>query len=831
MKKSLAIGTALAALAAVSAGVWLIARRVHIGLRAGPARARRGARLRSHRPERRSGEPHLADGQGLGRRLHLHAVHHLPAADGARGRPRREFQGARRDDVRFVSVSVDPGHDTPGVLRAYADRAGADPAVWSFLTGARDDVRRLCHEGFKLPVGDNLDGDRSPVVHSPLFVLVDPIGRIRGYFDSLTPEGLSDLRHALADVLAEQSPVPKGVNVLPPWMVARQRDQLKAADGYRPFHKFAFNDRVRESGIRFRHRIVDDSGRNYKAAHYDHGSGVAVADVDGDGRLDVYFVNQAGDNALYRNLGGGRFVDITRAAGVAASGGVGLGAAFADVDNDGDPDLYVTKVRTGNRLFLNDGTGKFEEASAGSGLDHRGHSFAAVFFDYDRDGRLDLFLCNVGRFTTEEVAENRGLALAGGGEPFRYNVAFKDAFAGHLKPERSEQSRLFRNVDGRRFVDASGTTGLVYSGWTGDACPVDANGDGWPDLYVINMQGDNAYYENAGGTAFLDKSRAVFPKTPWGATGIAVFDFNNDGRSDILVTDMHSDMYEVVGPEREKLKPRNQMPESFLKTEGHSLFGNALFKNEGGGRFDEVADRTGVETFWPWGVSVGDLNADGFEDVFITGGMNFPFRYGVNSVLLNDRGERFLDSEFVLGVEPRRDGRTATPWFEADCDAPTADGEPARGCEGRTGRVVVWGSLASRSAAVFDLDDDGDLDVVTNDFGSEPMVLVSDLAQVNPDLHYLKVALVGTASNRSGLGAAVVVKAGGRSYYQTHHGKSGYLSQSLAPLYFGLGDVAVVDAIEVRWPSGRAQTVPGPIRANTRVEVREPGGASAPPGR
>jgi hypothetical protein len=682
-----------------------------------------------------------------------------------------------------------------------------------------------------LPDGDNPDGDRSTVAHSSLFVLVDPLGRIRGHFNGLTPEGLSGLRHAADDVLAERSPVPRGVNVLPPWMVARQRDQLKAADGYRPFHKFGFSDRVRESGIRFRHRIVDDAGSNYKAAHYDHGNGVAIADVDGDGRLDIYFVNQAGDNALYRNLGVGRFEDLTRAAGVAASGGVGLGASFADIDNDGDPDLYVTKVRTGNRLFLNDGKGKFQEVSAGSGLDHRGHSFATVFLDYDRDGRLDMFLCNVGQFTTEEVAENHELAPADGEAPFRYNVAFKDAFAGHLKPERFEQSRLFHNVDGRRFVDASATTGLVYSGWTGDACPVDANGDGWPDLYVTNMQGDDAYYENAGGSAFLDKSRGVFPKTPWGSTGIAVFDFNNDGRSDILVTDMHSDMYETIGPEREKLKPQSHMPESFLKTEGRSLFGNALFKNKGGGRFEEMADKAGVETFWPWGVSVGDLNADGFGDVFVTGGMNFPFRYAVNSVLLNDRGERFLDSEFVLGVEPRRNGRTATPWFEADCDAPTVDGEPARGCEGRTGRVVVWGALASRSAVVFDLDDDGDLDVVTNDFGSEPMVLVSDLAQVKPDLHYLKVALVGSASNRNGLGAVVVIKAGGRSFYQTHHGKSGYLSQSLAALYFGLDDAAVVDAIEVRWPSGRTQTVPGPIRANTRVEVREPARPSASPAR
>ena len=325
------------------------------------------------------------------------------------------------------------------------------------------------------------------------------------------------------------------------------------------------------------------------------------------------------------------------------------------------------------------------------------------------------------------------------GEPFRYIAASRTPSPGTSSPSAPSKASLFHNVDGRRFVDVSATTGLVVSRLVGRRLPGGRQRRRLARPLCANMQGDDAYYENARGSAFLDKSRVVFPKTPFGSTGIAVFDFNNDGRSDVLVTDMHSDMYEVSAPQEEKLKPRYNLPESFLKTEGRSLFGNALFRNKGGGPFDEVADQTGVETFWPWGVSVGDLNADGFEDVFVTGGMNFPFRYGVNSVLLNDRGEKFLDSEFVLGVEPRRNGRTATPWFEADCDAPTADGEPCRGCEDRTGRVVVWGALASRSAVVFDLDDDGDLDVVTNDFGSEPMVLISDLAQVKPDLHYLKV--------------------------------------------------------------------------------------------
>ena len=200
-----------------------------------------------------------------------------------------------------------------------------------------------------------------------------------------------------------------------------------------------------ESGISFRHRIVDDAGKTYKAAHYDHGNGIAIADVDGDGLSDVYFVNQVGGNQLWKNVGGGRFQDITASAGVAVAGKVGVSASFADIDNDGDADLYVTTVRAGNLLFENDGQGRFRDISAASGLGYIGHSSGAVFFDYDRDGRLDLFLVNVGRYTTNTVA----------GDGYKYYVAFEDAFAGHLKPERAERSILYRNEGGNRFVDVS----------------------------------------------------------------------------------------------------------------------------------------------------------------------------------------------------------------------------------------------------------------------------------------------------------------------------------------------------------------------------------------
>jgi len=301
--------------------------------------------------------------------------------------------------------------------------------------------------------------------------------------------------------------------------------------------------------------------------------------------------------------------------------------------------------------------------------------------------------------------------------------------------------------------------------------------------------------------------------------GIKFFDFDNDGRLDLLVTDMHSDMFKEVGPEAEKLKAQTHPLESFLMGPPEDfIFGNALYHNLGGGRFEEVSDRMGVENYWPWGISVGDVNADGWDDIFITSSMNFPYRYGINSMLLNNRGAKFLDAEFLLGIEPRRDGRTHTPWFELDCSG--ADKE-SKYCKGRTGKITLWAPLGSRSSVFFDLDNDGDLDLVTNDFNSEPQILISDLAQRHP-IHWLKVSLAGTASNRNGLGATVRVTAGGRAYMKYNDGKSGYLSQSALPLYFGLGDAATIGRIEVDWPSGRKQTVTEGLRPNTTIVVTEP---------
>lgn len=715
-------------------------------------------------------------------------------------------------DIRLVTFTVDPERDSPKVLRGYAAEAGVDDEQWRFLTGPRDVLRQL-HSGEVL----------GTVEPRGKLMLVDPQGHVRGFYDGKVTDQREALKRDVLTTLQERLLWQQF-----PWLEKRRHSQVAGAGGIGVFHDFSFADRVRESGISFRNRIVDDAGRSFVVAHYDHGNGLAIADVDGDRFHDIYFVSQAGGNELWKNRGGGKFENITERAGVGVRERVGVAASFADIDNDGDADLYVTTVRGGNVLYENDGKGVFRDISAESGLGYTGHSSAAVFFDYDRDGRLDLFLVNVGIYTTDEIRTVVDDSFTGADRtPYTYFRSTPDAFNRHLNAELSETSILYRNQGGNRFIDVTDQVGLKDTSWSGDASPLDANSDGWPDLYLANMQGHDQYYENVEGRRFVKKSRQLFPATPWGTMGIKIFDFDNDGRQDLFLTDMHTDMWKHLDPFSEKEKipfPEETAEKQMLATDGNHVWGNAFFRNRGDGTFEEISEQINAENYWPWGLSVGDLNADGFEDAFITSCMNYSYRYGINSLLLNDRGQGFVDTEFILGVEPRRGGRTLTPWFELDAVRSDRDHELVKKVRSRGAsvtRVVAWGAVGSRSSVIFDLDNDGDLDIVTNDFNSEPLVLVSDLAD-RKQIHFLKVNLTGTRSNRDGLGARVTVHAGSAIYTKVHDGQSGYLSQSLYPLYFGLGEAEQADQVEVRWPSGEQQVLPGPIPAGSELNVTEP---------
>ena len=732
------------------------------------------------------------------------------------------------NDVQLVSITVDPVHDRPQVLREYADQAGAALDRWKFLTGDRHEILGLARFDLQLPVSDVSDNGDKSIDHSTQFILVDRVSRIRGYYDGLDADSRTDLLRDLKLVAAEPEGNPHADGApqdaarpasifRPPWVDERRAAQLATKAKAEVFNDFQFSDQRIGSGIRFEQHIVADAGKLFKGNHYDHGNGVAIADVDNDGYLDIYFSTQLGSNELWRNRGDGTFENITDQAGVGLADRVGVAASFADIDNDGDADLFVTSVRGGNTLFENDGNGRFADITKQAGVEYTGHSSGAVFFDYNRDGRLDMLLTNVGLYTTDEIG------------PGGYYIGVLDGFAGHLKPERTELSLIYRNDGGNKFTEVSTELGFQDGSWSGDASPIDVNEDGWPDIYLLDMQGHDEYWENVEGKKFVQKSREVFPETPWGSMGIKVFDFDNDGHMDIYLTDMHTDMVDnglgidLTGVKfewtQEKDKMTNSYPDSLLNTDLKHIQGNALFRSLGGGKYEEISDKAGAETFWPWGLSTGDLNADGWEDAFVTGSMNYQFRYAINSLLLNNKGKEFLDSEYIVGVEPRRGRRTAKRWVEFDCDGEDKD-DPF--CDDKTGRTVIWGAIGTRASVIFDLDNDGDLDIVTNDFNSEPLVLISNLHEKKPTLRYLKIKLIGSKSNRDGLGAIVRVRIGQRTLTRVHDGKSGYMSQSSYPLYIGLGDADQIDSIEVVWPSGASQTRTGPIEPNQLLEINEP---------
>ncbi|NNC88153.1 MAG: redoxin domain-containing protein [Akkermansiaceae bacterium] len=739
------------------------------------------------------------------------------------------------DHIAFVSVTVDPATDTASRLREYADQYGANHDAWKFLTGERASIWRLSKDGFRLPVAAGQEQGEGIISHSSKVMLFGDDSVLIGVYEGTSEEEMTALEgklHELLEAATRGDPGPMARIDAPDefeetarWMKTRQAGQLATRDQFDVAVDFKFTDRQPESGLDFRHHIVDCAGRDYKASHYDHGNGIAIADIDGDGLLDVYLVSQAGPCGLYRNLGKGKFSDVTDKAGVAAAESIGATASFADVDNDGDPDLYLTNVRSPNQLFLNKGDGTFDDVSGDSGIDYNEHSSAAIFFDYDNDGQVDLFLCVIGEYTGDERRKVDGTPSVHpieGPSP-EYYVAYEDAFAGHLKPERHRTSRLYRNVGNGKFKDVTESLGLVDKGWTGSAIPVDFNLDGYQDLYLLNMQGSDSYWENREGKGFVNRTQEVFPVTPWGAMSAKNFDYNNDGHLDLYMTDMHSDMSLYIEPELEKKKAvwvPEHWGEKYLGGGGPWVFGNAFFRNKGDGDFEEVSDELNMENYWPWGLSTGDLNADGWQDVFVASSMNYPFRYGINTLLINNAGGGFKDAEFILGIEPRREGRMATPWFQLDGSGAHRDHPMARG---REGMLMVWGPVGSRSSAIFDVDNDGDLDIITNEFGDVSQVLISDLASATRELNYVKIKLRGTRSNRDALGARVTVKSGPLTQIQVHNGQSGYLSQSSMPLYFGLGENRKIDAIEVKWPSGAFTTHTDDLRTNDTLEVVEPG--------
>jgi hypothetical protein len=533
--------------------------------------------------------------------------------------------------------------------------------------------------------------------------------------------------------------------------------------------------------------------------YYYNGGGVAAGDVDGDGRPDLYFTSNLGKNRLYLNKGGYRFEDVTDKAGVGGPGGWKTGVAMADVNGDGRLDLYVSTVtylglKGKNALYINNGDGTFTDQAEAMGLAHVGYSTQALFFDYDRDGDLDLFL--LGHSTHTE----RGI-----GDALKRDVRGTTGGA-----------RLFRNDRGH-FTDVSAEAG-IYGGIEGFGLGVvatDYDGDGCLDLYVANdFQEQDFLYHNECNGRFTERIASATRHTSRFSMGVDAGDVNNDGRPDLVVADMF--------PDREDVLKTSAAYESWnlfnlrLKAGYHAQFArNTLQLNRGGGRFADVAFLAGVAaTDWSWAPLFADVDNDGKLDLFVSSGI---YRRPNDLDYINFVGNaqqaalaQGVDDKALSLLQRMPQVKVRNHLFRNEGDLRFTD------------KAEAWGlgELGFSNGAVYvDLDNTGTLDLVLSRINA-PASIYRNVGRARTGNASLTVALAGAGGNTGGIGATVrLFNAAGMQLREASPTR-GFQSSVDPRLHFGLGRDTVVDSVVVTWPDGREQAMAHPA-ANRVLTLKQ----------
>jgi hypothetical protein len=531
-----------------------------------------------------------------------------------------------------------------------------------------------------------------------------------------------------------------------------------------------FTDRTAESGIAFTHQ---SSATANKYLIETMGGGVALVDYDNDGRLDVFFTNGAkiqdpmpagtqpdkSDpaywNRLFHQKTDGTFEDVTEKAGLTGmpQSYYGMGVAAGDYDNDGFVDLYVTNYG-GNTLYRNNGDGTFDDVTKATGVGGSGWSASAGFFDYDNDGKLDLF---VTRYVDWTFQNNR------------YCGEKKPGYRAYCHPDNFDgmTNILYHNDGNGRFTDVSEKAGIADPNGKGlGVAFADFDRDGFIDVYVANDSVQSFLYHNDGNGTFTEAGLTAgvgFSEDgkTFAGMGVDFADYDNNGRPDIVVTDLSNERYK-------------------------------LFQQNEDGSFRDVTSASGLGgatlPFSGWSTSLFDYDNDGWKDIFVAQG------HVMDTIEKTSPNLRYLQPPLLLRNESGRFVRMIA-------------GEPFQS---------DW---AGRGAAFGDLDNDGDLDIVVSNVGQKAIVLRNDGGNRN---HWIELRTVGVKSNRDGIGCQVkVVSTSGLTQYFTINTAVGYQSASDRRLLVGLGNDAAAQLIEIRWPSGVTQTFEN-VKAGQILTATEP---------
>lgn len=514
-----------------------------------------------------------------------------------------------------------------------------------------------------------------------------------------------------------------------------------------------------QTGVTFANRITETKEFNIQEFIYAYnGGGVGVSDVNNDGLPDLFFTSMQMQNKLYLNKGNLQFEDITPQAGFIANDGISFGVSMIDINADGWMDIYICRQDGPNRLYINNGNLTFTERAQEFGLAYSPSSTHSAFFDYDRDGDLDVYVLVNGDARGDNYTR-KGLT-----------------------------DHLFRNNGNNTFTDVTSQSGISDRGYGLGIGVGDVNDDQWPDIFITNdfEERDIIYLNNRNGT-FTNATKAVTKHTTEFGMGNDIADFDNDGHLDIVAVDMlpedHKRLFGHMGSQ-------SVYSPLFDSTQ---LMRNILLKNRGNGTFADIAFLSGIaETDWSWACLFEDLDHDGYKDLYVANGYK---RDVSNLDVINNFSRTMMDKVSAIKLVPTT--RLQNYVFHNNGDltfSKTTD---------------QWGFsqvINTNGAAFADLDRDGDLDLVLNNLDSVAYIYRSNAVE-NHVGNFFRVKLNGKAQNTEGIGARIDVWGNGKHQVREAYRSRGYLS-SVEPIpHFGVGQATVIDSVRVIWSDGAEQVV------------------------